>query len=160
MFRSENSTKYVVFFYSPNHFILIHVDDDGKCVKARLNNYGKLEWVKYSCDDVSGGGVICARRSIWEEIPDCYAQPEEEAAIGSYIDVSTSDASQDPIKFCRDICQDGSRYFDVKTTVTSTVCHCLKNPTPLGGFLDEEDCNVPICSSDVATENNNTCRKT
>ena len=109
-----------------------HVDDDGKCVKGRLDSNGKLEWVKYPCSDVSGGGVICARRNSWGEIPQCYAQPPEEANIGTYETIPEPELTQDPINFCREICKDGSRYFDIKTTGMAKVCHCLDNPIPLG----------------------------
>ena len=134
-----------------------HVDVDGECVKGRLNGNGKLEWIKYSCNDESGGGVICAKRNIWEEIPNCYVQPPEEADLGTYKDIPEPQSSQDPVEFCREECQDDSKYFDIMISAESTICHCIDNSVPFGGFLNTEDCSIPICTSDQTPESDK-CR--
>ena len=121
-----------------------------------MKENGHLEWVKFSCNDQTGtGGVICAKRNIWEEIPNCYVQPLEEASGGNYHDVPETEARKDPVMFCRQKCQGESRYFDINMSETSTICHCIDNPVPSGGFLNDEDCNVPVCTSDQSPSNNN-----
>ena len=119
-----------------------------------MNENGHLEWVKYSCNDQTGtGGVICAKRNIWEKIPNCYVQPPEEASGGNYHDVPETEARKDPVMFCRKKCQEESRYFDINMSETTTICHCINNPAPSGGFLNEENCNVPVCTSDQSPSN-------
>ena len=116
----------------------------GECVKGRLDENGKFVWVRYSCTDESGGGVICVKRNIWEAIPNCYVQPPEEIKRGEYQVIPEQDLKQDPVKFCREACEENSRYFDIN----GTFCHCIENSVPLGGFINEEDCSISICSDD------------
>ena len=87
-----------IFFW-----LFSHKDENGDGVKVTLDENGKLTWVKYSKYDVSGGGVICAKRNIWEEIPHCYAQPPKEEIIGTTEDIP--ELAKDPVKFCRETCQ-------------------------------------------------------
>ena len=94
---------------------------------------------------MSTGGVICAKRNLWEVVPKCYAQPPEEYNTGEYQVISQADSKKDPVKYCREMCQINSRYFDIKKNTTATFCHCINTPLPLGGFLEEQECFKLVC---------------
>lgn len=136
------------------YFHCSHQDESGECIKARLDSSGKLEWVKYSCNDETGRGVICAKRNIWEYVG-CYAQAPEEANGGTYIVIPDAELKTDPVKFCREECKSDSKYFDIMANSTSTFCHCILSPIPLGGLLNKEDCEKAVCADDQdpATDN-------
>ena len=128
---------------------------DGDCVKTKLDNDGKMVWLRHSCSDTSGKGVICAKRNIWETVEGCYAQPPEEAESGTYSLIDEFNLKRDPIKFCRDSCKATSRFFDIQNNVTAHYCHCIENAFPTGGFLPDPECEVPVCedSQDPAQVN-------
>ena len=92
LFYWNNLQSLNIFFVG----IISHEDNDGKCVKGKLDDDGKLVWVKDSCNGKSG--VICAKRNIWEYIQHCYAQPPEEA-LGEKEEIPADE--QDPVKYCR-----------------------------------------------------------
>lgn len=128
-----------------SHWGESHIDDEGNCVKAKLSSEGKMTWVKYNCDDISGNGVICAKRNQWETVLGCYLQPSQEASMGSRTPISEDVWKRDPIEFCRDLCVD-SRYFDIVPLAngsTETTCHCIAHDVPTGGF--QELCTDPEC---------------
>ena len=94
-------------------------DEDGDCVKAKLDNEGKMVWLRHSCSDTSGKGVICAIRNIWETVDGCYAQPPKESESGIYSLIDEFNLKRDPIRFCRDSCKGTSRFFDIQNNITA-----------------------------------------
>ena len=149
--------KVYIFDQHFSNWATSHFDPDGECVKGKLDENGKFVWVRYPCTDESGGGVICAKRNIWELVPNCYVQPPEEIYSGIYQEIPETALKQDPVKFCREACEADSRYFDINTNDTATFCHCIENPVPLGGFLSKEDCSVPTCGTGQ-TPANDSCQ--
>ena len=58
---------YLCLLFCIIYFITRNNNDDGSCVLAKMEG-GEAKWVITNCDNANTKGVVCARRTNWEEI--------------------------------------------------------------------------------------------